>query len=112
MCGDDVITVGRFSARILPDFKGKRAQPDSGRTVQTRLAVCGLRFGSYFLRYYMLEAVNCVRRCNSEFKRYYNLKFKGVNKHHHKRIPILTARKRVRLVFRLLKDSQHKPPER
>ena len=31
-------------------------------------------------RYYLLEAANSVRRCDSEFRRYYDLKFKEVNK--------------------------------
>ncbi len=58
-----------------------------------------------YLRYYLLEAANSVRRCDSEFRRYYDLKFKEVNKYQHKRAP-LTARKLVRLVFRLLKDNR------
>ena len=33
-----------------------------------------------YLRYYLLEAANSVRRCDSEFRRYYDLKFKEVNK--------------------------------
>ena len=38
--------------------------------------------------------------------RYYDLKFKEVNKYQHKRALALTARKLVRLVFRLLKDNR------
>ena len=60
----------------------------------------------------MLEAANSVRRCDSEFRRYYTLKHKEVNKHQHKRALALTARKLVRLVFRLLKDDRlYKLPE-
>ena len=63
-------------------------------------------------RYYLLEAANSVRRCDSEFRRYYDLKFKEVNKYQHKRALALTARKLVRLVFRLLKDNRlYIPPE-
>ena len=62
--------------------------------------------------FYLLEAANSVRKCDSEFRRYYNLKYKEVNKHQHKRALALTARKLVRLVFRLLKDNRlYKPPE-
>ena len=62
--------------------------------------------------YYLLEAANSVRRCDSEFRRYYDLKYKEVNRHQHKRALALTARKLVRLVFRLLKDNRlYKPPE-
>ena len=71
-----------------------------------------IKSGNRFLRYYLLEAANYVRRCDSEFRRYYDLKYKEVNKHQHKRALALTARKLVRLVFRLLKDNRlYKPPE-
>ena len=71
-----------------------------------------IKSGNRFLRYYLLEAANSVRRCDSEFRRYYDLKFKEVNRHQHKRALALTARKLVRLVFRLLKDNRlYIPPE-
>ena len=71
-----------------------------------------IKSGNRYLRYYLLEAANSVRRCDSEFRRYYDLKFKEVNRHQHKRALALTARKLVRLVFRLLKDNRlYKPPE-
>ena len=71
-----------------------------------------IKSGNRFLRYYLLEAANSVRRCDSEFRRYYDLKFKEVNQFQHKRALALTARKLVRLVFRLLKDNRlYKPPE-
>lgn len=65
-----------------------------------------IKSGNRFLRYYLLEAANSMRRCDSEFRRYYGLKFKEVNKFQHKRALALTARKLVRLVFRLLKDNR------
>ena len=70
-------------------------------------------YASHFSKlYYLLEAANSVRRCDSEFRRYYDLKYKEVNKHQHKRALALTARKLVRLVFRLLKDNRlYKLPE-
>ena len=71
-----------------------------------------IKSGNRFLRYYLLEAANSVRRCDSEFRRYYDLKYKEVNKYQHKRALALTARKLVRLVFRLLKDNRlYIPPE-
>ena len=71
-----------------------------------------IKSGNRYLRYYLLEAANSVRRCDSEFRRYYDLKFKEVNKYQHKRALALTARKLVRLVFRLLKDNRlYIPPE-
>ena len=71
-----------------------------------------IKSGNRYLRYYLLEAANSVRRCDSEFRRYYDLKFHEVNKFQHKRVLALTARKLVRLVFRLLKDNRlYIPPE-
>ncbi|MVB11388.1 IS110 family transposase ISBth166 [Caprobacter fermentans] len=71
-----------------------------------------IKSGNRFLRYYLLEAANSMRRCDSEFRRYYDLKFKEVNKFQHKRALALTARKLVRLVFRLLKVNRlYIPPE-
>lgn len=46
-----------------------------------------------------------MQRCDSEFRRYFDLKFKVVNKFQHKRALAFTARKLVRLIFRLLKDN-------
>jgi len=72
-----------------------------------------IKSGNRFLRYYLLEAANSMRRCDSEFRRYYDLKFKEVNKFQHKRALAFTARKLVRLVFRLLKDNRlYIPPEK
>lgn len=71
-----------------------------------------IQSGNRYLRYYLLEAANSVRRCDSEFQRYYDLKFREVNQFQHKRALALTARKLVRLVFRLLKDNRlYIPPE-
>ena len=68
--------------------------------------------GNRYLRYYLLEAADSLRRYDSEFRRFYDLKFKEVNRFQHKRALALTARKLVRLVFRLLKDNRlYIPPE-
>ena len=65
-----------------------------------------IKSGNRFLRYYLLEAANSVRGCDSEFQQYYNLKYKEVRHHQHKRALALTARKLVRLLFRLMKDNR------
>jgi len=65
-----------------------------------------IKSGNRYLRYYLCEAANSLRRCDSEFKRFYNLKFKEVTKHQHKRALALTARKLVRLVYSLLKTNR------
>jgi len=70
-----------------------------------------IKSGNRYLRYYLLEAANSVRRYDSEYCRYYNLKYKEVNQFQHKRALALTARKLVRLVYRLLKDNRlYTPP--
>lgn len=48
---------------------------------------------------------NLLFRSGSK-RRYYDLKYHEVNKGQHKRTLALTARKLVRLVFRLLKDNR------
>ena len=71
-----------------------------------------IKSGNRYLRYYLLEAANSVRRCDSEFRRYYDLKFKEVNQFQHKRALAFTARKLVRLIYRLLIDNRlYIPPE-
>ena len=55
---------------------------------------------------YTCEAAFSLVRCDTEYNRFYHLKYKEVNKFQHKRALALTARKFVRLVFRLLKDNR------
>ena len=68
--------------------------------------------GNHHLRYYLCESANSLRKCDLEFRRFYNLKFREVSKHQHKRALALTARKLVRLVYALLKTNRlYIPPE-
>lgn len=62
--------------------------------------------GNRFLRYYFCEAAQVVRLHVPEYRHYYNRKFREVRKHQHKRAVVLTARKLVRLVVRLLTTHQ------
>ena len=65
-----------------------------------------IKSGNRFLKYYLCEAASSLVRCDTEYRRFYDLKFKEVNKYQHQRALALTARKFVRLVFRLLKDNR------
>ena len=65
-----------------------------------------IKSGNRFLKYYLCEAAMSLVCCDAEYRRYYDLKYKEVNKFKHKRALALTARKFVRLVFRLLKDNR------
>lgn len=58
--------------------------------------------GNRYLRYYLCEAANSVRRHSAEYHTYYYKKYDEVPKHKHKRALALTARKLVRLIFGLL----------
>lgn len=71
-----------------------------------------IRSGNRYLRYYLVEAANSVKRCEPEFKAYYQKKFHEVPKHKHKRALVLTARKLVRLVDALLRKDQIYTPRR
>lgn len=64
------------------------------------------RNGNQYLRYYLVEAANSVRRHIPEYQEYYAKKYKEVPKHQHKRALVLTARKFVRLVDALLRNHQ------
>jgi len=64
------------------------------------------RNGNHYLRYYLVEAANSVRRHVPEYQDYYAKKYREVPKHQHKRALVLTARKLVRLVDALLRSHQ------
>ena len=71
-----------------------------------------IKSGNRFLKHYLCEAAFSLVRCDAEYSRFYHLKYKEVNRYQHKRALALTARKFVRLVFRLLKDNRlYRPAE-
>jgi len=71
-----------------------------------------IRSGNRYLRYYLVEAANSVKRYDTEFRDYYQKKYLEVPKHQHKRALVLTARKFVRLVDALLRNDQIYTPRR
>lgn len=62
--------------------------------------------GNRYLRYYLGEAANSMRKHNAEYGAYYRKKYNEVPKHQHKRALALTSRKFVRLVYGLLAKNQ------
>ena len=62
--------------------------------------------GNKYLRYYLIEAANCVKKHAPEYKEYYRKKYSEVTKYNHKRAFALTSRKLVRLIFGLLTKNQ------
>lgn len=79
-----------------------RFQSDEFESEDRRMSNSGNRF----LRYYFCEAAQVVRLHAPEYRDYYNRKYKEVRKHQHKRAVVLTARKLVRLVVRLLTTNE------
>jgi transposase len=72
-----------------------------------------MRTGNKYLRYYLIQAAESIRKHDSEYKAFYTKKYNEVPKHKHKRALVLTARKLVRLVYSLLSTNQlYTPPER
>lgn len=67
--------------------------------------------GNSYLRYYLIESANSVRKFCPEFGSYYNRKHGEATRHHHRRALVLTSRKLVRLVDSLLRTGQiYRPP--
>jgi transposase len=64
------------------------------------------RTGSAYLRYYLCEAAQLVRMHDAEYGTFYQKKYDEVRHHQHKRAIVLTARKLVRLVVRLLTTNE------
>jgi len=61
---------------------------------------------NHYLRYYFCEAADRVRIHEPEYAAYYQKKYQEVTQHQHKRAIVLTARKLVRLVTRLLTTGE------
>ena len=98
--------INRFNSQAaLAKYAGlawKQKQSGDFESENTHL----IHTGNRFLKYYLCEAAFSLVRCDTEYNRFYHLKYKEVNKYQHKRALALTARKFVRLVFRLLKDNR------
>lgn len=62
--------------------------------------------GNRYLRYYLIEATNHVRKHDPELQRFYMRKFNETPKSKSKRALVLTARKFVRVVYALLRDNR------
>jgi transposase len=67
--------------------------------------------GNRYLRYYLVEAANSVRRHCPEYADYYAAKYAETPRHPHQRALVLTARKLVRLLDALLRtQTLYQPP--
>jgi len=89
----------------LAKFAGlvwRRHQSGDFEREERRLSKCGNRY----LRYYLVQAANSMRRHNPEFKAYYSRKYQESKKHHHKRALVLCSRKLVRVIYSLLQSKK------
>ena len=89
-------------------MKWRRHQSGTFEAEDTQLT----RTGNRYLRYSFCEAANAVRMHTAEYAADYDRKYREVRKHQHKRALVLTARKLVRLVVRLLTTNQPYQPRR
>ena len=67
--------------------------------------------GNRYLRYYLVEAADHMRRWIPSYQTFYKTKFHQATKHKHKRALILTARKSVGLFVGLLHRMEAYTPE-
>lgn len=92
----------------LAGFRWRRCQSGDFEAEDTQLT----RARNRYLRYYFCQAANSVRMRDAEYAAYYERKYNEVRTHQHKRATVLTARKLVRLVVRLLTTNQPYQPRR
>ena len=94
----EVGDINRFNGQAaLAKYAGLAWSQDPSRLIKS---------GNRFLKHYLCAAAYSMVRSDAEFKRYYDVKYKEVEKYPHDRALVLTARKLVRLVFRLIKDGE------
>lgn len=93
--------LAQFAGLTWPKYQSGKFQAEETRLSHT---------GNQYLRYYLVEAADSVKRCDATYKAFYEKKYKEATKHHHKRALVLTARKLVRLVWTLLtKQTLYQP---
>lgn len=100
---DDQAAIAKYAGLTWRKHQSGKFQAEDTKRIKS---------GNRFLRYYLVEAANSVKRYDSEFQDYYRKKFAEVPKHQHKRALVLTARKFVRLVDALLRNDQIYTPRR
>jgi transposase len=89
-------------------FKWRQTGSADFQAEETRLT----RTGNAYLRYYFCEAAFAVQMWDPQYHAYFQRKLKEVRLHRHKRAIVLTARKLVRLVVRLLATNRSYQPRR
>lgn len=62
--------------------------------------------GNKYLRYYLIEATDSIRKHDPTFAAYYRKKYDESKTHQHKRALALTSRKTIRMIYGLLDRNQ------
>jgi transposase len=123
--GAEIGDTQRFLQSAKWDRKRKRHRPRNLRDAEDAVAkIAGLwwprsssgdfeaqdrrmaKTGNRYLRYYVIQAANLMRRYIPEYADFYNRKYKEAAKHHHKRALVLTARKSIGLLVGLLHRNE------
>ncbi len=94
---DNQASLAKYAGLVWTQYQSNTFEAENTRLIKS---------GNRYLRYYLIEAADSVRKRNSEYADFYHLKYKEVNKYQHKRALALTARKLVRLVYALLKTNR------
>lgn len=101
---DDHNDLAKYAGLVWSQYQSGEFQADETSRMRT---------GNKYLRYYLVQAADSIRKHDAEYGAFYKKKFDEVPKHKHKRALVLSARKLVRLVFMLLKtNTLYTPPER
>jgi transposase len=123
--GAEIGNTQRFLQGHKWDQKRKRHRPRNLRDAEDAVAkIAGLwwprassgdfeaqdrrmaKTGNRYLRYYLVQAANLMRKHIPDYARFYDRKYQEASKHHHKRALVLTARKSVGLVVGLLHRNE------
>lgn len=94
---DNQASLAKYAGLVWNQYQSGSFEAENTRLIKS---------GNRYLRYYLIEAADSVRKRNPEYAAFYRLKHKEVNKYQHKRALALTARKLVRLVYALLKTNR------
>jgi transposase len=122
--GAEIGDVQRFLAGTKTDARG-RQRPRNLRDAEDAVAkLAGLwwprsqsgnftaedrrmaKTGNAYLRYYLIQAADQLRRFEPEYRAFYQRKYREATKHHHMRALVLTARKSVGLIVGLLHRNE------
>jgi len=95
--------LAQFAGLTWPRYQSGKFEAEESYLAKT---------GNEYLRYYLVEAADSVRRHNTIYAEFYQKKYAEATKHHHKRALVLTARKLVRLVYALLSKQELYQPEK